>query len=97
MLAAIESAQKTISLSTYIFDSDPSGIKFVEALARAVQRQVEVRVLIDAAGTRYSWPPVTRRLHRAKIPLCPVPAGIAVDAMAGGYHQPPQPSQDAYY
>ena len=69
MLAAIESAQKTISLSTYIFDNDPAGKKFVEALARAVQRQVEVRVLIDAAGTRYSWPPVTRRLHRAKIPF----------------------------
>ncbi|HXR46374.1 MAG TPA: phospholipase D-like domain-containing protein [Candidatus Limnocylindrales bacterium] len=69
MLAAIESAQKTISLSTYIFDNDPAGKKFVEALAGAVKRHVEVRVLIDAAGTRYSWPPVTRRLHRAKIPF----------------------------
>lgn len=69
MLAAIESAQKTISLSTYIFDNDPAGKKFVEALARAVKRHVEVRVLIDAAGTRYSWPPVTRRLHHAKIPF----------------------------
>ena len=67
MLAAIESAQRTISLSTYIFDNDPTGRKFVEALARAVKRQVEVRVLIDAAGTRYTWPPVTRRLHHAKI------------------------------
>lgn len=68
MLAAIESAQRTVSLSTYIFDNDPAGKKFVEVLARAVKRQVEVRVLIDAAGTRYSWPPVTRRLHHAKIP-----------------------------
>ena len=69
MLAAIESAQKTISLSTYIFDNDPSGQKFVAALARAVQRGVEVRVLIDAAGTRYSWPPITRKLRHAKIPF----------------------------
>src|SRR5208283_3637317 len=45
MLAAIESAQKTVSLSTYIFDNDPAGQKFVEALARAVQRGVEVRAL----------------------------------------------------
>lgn len=67
MLAAIESAQKTISLSTYIFDNDSSGQQFAEALARAVKRRVEVRVLIDAAGLRYSWPPITRRLHRAKI------------------------------
>jgi len=69
MLAAIESAQKTISLSTYIFDNDPSGQKFVEALARAVQRRVEVRVLIDAAGTRYSWPPITHKLKHARIPF----------------------------
>lgn len=68
MLAAIESAEKTISLSTYIFDNDPAGKKFVEALAHAVKRQVEVRVLIDAAGTRYSWPSITRRLRHAKIP-----------------------------
>ena len=68
MLAAIESAQKTVSLSTYIFDNDPSGRAFVDALARAVKRKVEVRVLIDAAGTRYSWPPVTWRLRHAKIP-----------------------------
>ena len=56
MLAAIESAQQSISLVSYIFDNDPTGRQFVDALQRAVQRGVEVRVLIDAAGTRYSWP-----------------------------------------
>jgi cardiolipin synthase len=69
MLAAIESAKKSISLCTYIFDNDASGQKFVAALARAVARGVAVRVLIDAAGTRYSWPPITHKLHRAKIPF----------------------------
>ena len=69
MLAAIESAKKSVTLSTYIFDNDSSGIQFVAALARAVERKVEVRVLIDAAGTRYSWPPITHRLAHAKIPF----------------------------
>ena len=69
MLAAIESAKKSVSLSTYIFDNDASGQKFVAALARAVKRGVEVRVLIDAAGTRYSWPPITWQLRHAKIPF----------------------------
>jgi cardiolipin synthase len=69
MLAAIESAKKSISLCTYIFDNDASGQKFVAALARAVARSVAVRVLIDAAGTRYSWPPITHKLHHAKIPF----------------------------
>jgi cardiolipin synthase len=69
MLAAIESAKKSISLCTYIFDNDPSGRKFVAALARAVQRGVAVCVLIDSAGSRYSFPPITWKLRHAKIPF----------------------------
>lgn len=69
MLEAIESAKKTISLCTYIFDNDATGKKFVEALERAMKRGVEARVLIDAAGTRYSWPPITHQLHHKKIPF----------------------------
>jgi cardiolipin synthase len=68
MLAVIESAKKSISLVSYIFDNDPSGKQFVAALERAVQRGVAVRVLVDAAGTRYSWPPITWQLRHAKIP-----------------------------
>ncbi|HUJ70752.1 MAG TPA: phospholipase D-like domain-containing protein [Verrucomicrobiae bacterium] len=68
MLAAIESAKTSVSLCTYIFDNDASGGRFVGALERAVRRGVQVRVLIDAAGARYSWPPITRRLRRARIP-----------------------------
>jgi len=77
MLAAIESAKKSISLASYIFDNDPTGNQFVDALSRAVQRGVEVRVLIDAAGTRYSWPPITHRLKRARVPFARfLPSGL---------------------
>jgi cardiolipin synthase len=69
MLAAIESAKKSISLVSYIFDNDPTGKQFVAALERAVHRGVAVRVLVDSAGTRYSWPPITHVLRRAKIPF----------------------------
>jgi cardiolipin synthase len=69
MLAAIESAKKSISLTSYIFDNDPTGRQFVAALQRAVQRGVQVRVLVDAAGTRYSFPPITWKLRYAKIPF----------------------------
>ena len=68
MLAAIESARTSITLGTYIFDNDASGGKFVAALERARQRGVAIRVLIDAAGARYSFPPITWKLRRAKIP-----------------------------
>ncbi|MGA2603147.1 MAG: cardiolipin synthase [Verrucomicrobiia bacterium] len=68
MLTAIESAKESVSLCTYIFDNDASGGQFVAALERAVRRGVPVRVLIDDAGARYSWPPITGRLRQAKIP-----------------------------
>jgi len=69
MLAAIESATTSISLATYIFDNDASGNQFVAALGRAVARGVAVRVLIDAAGARYSWPPIASKLKQAHIPF----------------------------
>lgn len=64
MLEAIDSAKVSIALQTYIFDNDAEGRKIVDALARAVERGVEVRVLIDAIGSRYSRPPIVRRLRR---------------------------------
>jgi cardiolipin synthase len=77
MLATIESAKKSISLCTYIFDNDASGKQFVAALERAVKRGVAIRVLIDSAGTRYSFPPITWKLQRAKIPFAKfLPASI---------------------
>jgi cardiolipin synthase len=69
MLAAIESAKHTISMVSYIFDNDASGKLFADALGRAVKRGVAVRVLIDAAGTRYSWPPITYKLKHAQVPF----------------------------
>ena len=67
MLAAIEAAKKSVTLASYIFDNDASGKKIVAALERAVKRGVAVRVLVDAAGARYSFPPITFALRRAGI------------------------------
>jgi cardiolipin synthase len=69
MLAAIHEARSTISLATYIFDNDRSGLQFVEALRQAVARGVQVRVLIDAAGTHYSVPSIIHALHHARVPV----------------------------
>lgn len=64
MLDAIHSARRSIGMSTYIFDNDPTGREFVDALGQAVARGVEVRVLIDGIGARYSIPPITRQLMK---------------------------------
>jgi cardiolipin synthase len=67
MLEAIRNAKKTLSFLTYIFDRDEIGLAFAKALGEATRRGVEVRVLIDAAGTRYSMPTILRALRREKV------------------------------
>ena len=64
MLQAIDEAQHCIALQSYIFDHDRIGLRFADALQRAQHRGVEIRVLIDAVGARYSHPPILRLLHR---------------------------------
>jgi len=71
MLQAIDSASQSITLTTYIFRHDSMGQRFLDALRRAVSRKVEVRVLIDDVGARYSWRPMPRVLRRAGIACAP--------------------------
>lgn len=56
MLSAIETAESFVLLSTYIFQRDSSGMRFVEALAGAAARGADVRVIIDGFGELYSLP-----------------------------------------
>lgn len=67
MLAAIDAAGSSVSLATYIFNSDKIGERFVSHLSAARRRGVEVRVLVDDVGKRYSWPRITRALRRGNI------------------------------
>ncbi len=69
MLAAIEGSKRSITLSTYIFDNDRVGKLFIEGLSSAVARGVQVRVLIDDIGLRYSWLSVLRSLRKGKVPV----------------------------
>ncbi len=68
MIAAINEANSSIALQSYIFDNDSEGRKFVDALVAAQQRGVEIRVLIDAIGSKYSRPPIIRLLRKHGIP-----------------------------
>ena len=64
MLQAIDEATSHVFLSSYIFESNRSGLDFVDALARATERGVDTRVLVDGVGERYSRPRVSRILAR---------------------------------
>ena len=69
MLDAIRAAKRTVALATYIFEANGVGEEFVKELGAAVARGVKVRVMVDDIGTRYSWPPVTRRLRALGVPV----------------------------
>lgn len=64
MLQAIDQAVHCIALQSYIFDHDRIGLQFAEALRRAHERGVAIRVLIDAVGSKYSHPPIVHLLRR---------------------------------
>ncbi len=65
MLEAIRRAERSISLLSYIFDYDRAGRAFVQALAEARDRGVEVRVLVDDVGSKYGKPNIIPQLQRA--------------------------------
>jgi cardiolipin synthase len=69
MLAAIDAAQKSVGLCSYIFRDDEAGLPIIEALIRAHRRGVQVRVLIDGVGGGYFWSATYQRLHEAGVPV----------------------------
>jgi cardiolipin synthase len=68
MLRAIDSANHSLLLATYIFESNHTGRQFVEALERAVERGVDVRVMVDGIGELYAFPRISRLLRKRRIP-----------------------------
>jgi cardiolipin synthase len=68
MIEAIRNAEESLSLCTYIFTGSGIGERFVEELIQADRRGVEIRVIVDDVGARYSRPQVTRKLSQAGIP-----------------------------
>jgi cardiolipin synthase len=69
MIKAIDEAEHTVALTTYIFQADQAGRRFVKALTRAHERGVEVRVLVDAVGNLYGLKPVSNLLRRRGVPI----------------------------
>jgi len=69
MLAAIDAAEKSVGLASYIFRDDEAGLPFIEALIRAQRRGVQVRVLIDGIGGGYFRSGTYERLLEAGVPV----------------------------
>ena len=69
MLEAIAAATVSIAFSSYIFEADQTGFKFIEALKAAKARGVAIRVIVDGIGSGYWFSPAYQRLVEAGIPV----------------------------
>lgn len=69
MLAAIRSAQKTITLETYIWSSGYISNRFIEALGERARAGVKVHVLLDGMGGLHLNRPDRERMREAGIEL----------------------------
>jgi cardiolipin synthase len=69
MLEAIAVARSSVHLSTYIFDGDSAGQRFLDALRTAAERGVEVRVLVDGLGEKYSFPTARKLLRGSPVEI----------------------------
>jgi len=50
LIEAIDAAQQSVHLETYIFNLDETGLRVIDAMSRAVKRGVKVRVVLDGFG-----------------------------------------------
>ena len=67
--AEIDAARHEIHLETYIFRADATGRAIADALARAAQRGVVVRVLVDGYGSQDLDPALVKRMEAAGVQL----------------------------
>ena len=70
LVGAIDRAEREVWLETYIYADDEAGRNVTEALMRAAQRGVLVRVLVDGWGARhYLTPAIEKDLQRGGVQL----------------------------
>ena len=55
MVASIEAARRRVDLESYIFAADEVGWRLGEALAAQARAGLQVRLMVDAAGSMFSF------------------------------------------
>lgn len=85
MLQDIDQASKRIYLSTYIFQGDETGKKFLTALEQARDKGLEVKIIVDGLGGVAYPPSLIRKLRRSKLdfelfnPLTLIPPSLHIN------------------
>lgn len=69
MIEAINNAKASVYLVTFIFKNDQTGHRFFDALEAAVERGVDVRVIVDGIGNHYSLRTTSAELRKRGVPV----------------------------
>lgn len=69
MCEAIDAATHSVYMESYIFDHDQIGLRIAERLIAAAKRGVDVRVIVDAVGARYTIPSIVGFLRAGGVPV----------------------------
>ncbi|MBI5209753.1 MAG: cardiolipin synthase ClsB [Elusimicrobia bacterium] len=67
MLEAIDSAQESVNLETYVFGDDLTGREFARRLAAKARAGVKVRLIVDSVGSLDTAPLLLGRLRNAGV------------------------------
>ena len=67
LLQEIDAAQSDVRIETYIFADDATGRRIADALARAAQRGVDVKLMMDGFGSRELPRPLVDRMRAAGV------------------------------
>lgn len=65
LIQDIQQAKHSIALETYIFQRDSLGKQVITALSEAAKRGLQVRVMVDGAGTPWWSTQFARALEKA--------------------------------
>ena len=68
MCAAIDAAERSVAICSFIFHDDAGGGPIIDSLIAAHRRGVAVRALVDGLGSGYLRSPAFQRLHAADVP-----------------------------
>ena len=88
MTEEIRRAKKTVNLETYIFQPDEAGRQFADAMIDAANRGVEVRLLIDAWGSKVG--DLRDQIEKAGSSLAQVPPRPPLLDLQGGKEDSPE-------
>ena len=65
LLRDIENAKRSVCVEFFILKNDPEGKKLIEVLARKAEQGLDVKLLLDAVGSRGIWESTLKKYKEA--------------------------------